>query len=258
MADAALRERVLAEARARLAAGAVPTPDELAAAVGISRRSYYRLVGGSHRAFLREAGYIAEPDARARLLDAAAAMLDEVGFARLLMDAVAARAAVSRATLYRLFPGKAELLAALAESRAPLPALDRFLTAAADRPAVEALPELVTAAIPRLLAQRGVLRAVMAEAILAGPESAPARAVLAGTYAALTDYLRGQMAAGQLRQTDPLTAVQALVGPLLLAVAVQPQFWAEVGGTAATPEETIAGLVQIWLHGLQPDPPATS
>jgi AcrR family transcriptional regulator len=255
MADATMRARVLAEAQARLAAGAVPSPDELAAAVGISRRTYYRLVGGSHQAFLREAGYAAEPAARVRILDAAAAVLDEVGFAGLLMDAVAARAAVSRATLYRLFPGKLELLAALAESRAPLPALDQFLAAAAGRPAA-ALPDLVTAALPRLLAQRGVLRAVLAEAILAGPESASARAVLTGTYAALTDYLRAQMAAGQLRQTDPLTAVHALVAPLLLAVAMQPAFWTEVGGTAPPPEQTLAELAQIWLHGLRPDAPA--
>jgi AcrR family transcriptional regulator len=253
MADATLRTRILAEARARLATGAVPTPDELAAAVGISRSTYYRLVGGSHRAFLQEAGYVAEPDARARLLDAAAALLDEVGLARLLMDAVAARAAVSRATLYRLFPGKVELLAALAESRAPLVALDRFLAAAADRPPAAVLPELVTAALPRLLAQRGVLRAVLAEATLAGPESAPGRAVLAGTYAALTEYLRRQMAAGRVRQTDPLTGVQALLGPLLLAVAVQPTFWAEVGETVAPLEQTITEVVQIWLRGLQPD-----
>jgi AcrR family transcriptional regulator len=173
------------------------------------------------------------------------------------MDAVAARAAVSRATLYRLFPGKVELLAALAESRAPLVALDRFLTATADQPAAEVLPELVTAAIPRLLAQRGVLRAVLAAALLAGPERASGRAVLARTYAALTAYLRGQMAAGRLRPTDPLRAVQALLGPLLLAVAVQPEFWVEVGGTDATLEQTLAELVQIWLHGLLPDPSAT-
>src|SRR5829696_7250242 len=93
------------------------------------------------------------------------------GGAGLLMDAVAARAAVSRATFYRLFPGKAELLAALAESRAPLAALDRFLAAAADRSPAAVVPELVTAALPRLLAQRGVLRAVLTEAMLAGPES---------------------------------------------------------------------------------------
>lgn len=256
MADAALRAQLLGVARARLAAGAVPSPVELAAAVGVSRSTYYRLVGGSHRAFLREAGHVAEPNARARLLDAAAALLDTGGLSGLLMDAVAARAAVSRATLYRLFPGKAELLAALAESRAPLPALDRFLTSAANRPAAEVLPELAIAAIPRLVAQRGVLRAVLAEAILAGPESAPARAVLSGTYAALTDYVRGQMAAGRLRQMDPLVAVQALVGPLLLAVAVQPEFWEEAAAAAPPLEQAFARHVQIWLHGLLPDPPA--
>jgi|RhiMetStandDraft_4_1073278.scaffolds.fasta_scaffold399069_1 hypothetical protein len=95
------------------------------------------------------------------------------------------------------------------------------------------------ATLNQLRAQRGVLRAV-----------------LAGTYAALSDYLRGQMAAGRLRPTDPLVAAQALVGPLLLAVAVQPEFWAEAVGTAPPLEQTFAELLQLWLHGLLPHPPA--
>src|SRR5262245_30726315 len=95
------RARVVATARSLLATGAVPTADAVAAAAGLPHATYYRLIGGSHKALLREAGYVAEPSARERLLDAAAALLAEVGLAGLLMDAVAERAGVSRATLYR-------------------------------------------------------------------------------------------------------------------------------------------------------------
>ncbi|MEO8330314.1 MAG: TetR/AcrR family transcriptional regulator [Candidatus Nanopelagicales bacterium] len=60
-----------------------------------------------------------EPGARGRGLDvartqeiyrSAVALLAEVGYDRLTMDAVAARAKASKATLYRRWPGKAELI----------------------------------------------------------------------------------------------------------------------------------------------------
>ena len=44
------------------------------------------------------------------ILDAALALLAEVGYDRLTMDAVAARAHSSKATIYRHWPGKAELV----------------------------------------------------------------------------------------------------------------------------------------------------
>src|SRR5690242_498389 len=128
------RERILAAARRLLEAGEVPTAEAVAATAGVSRSTYYRLIGGSHEALLREAGYVAEPRARDRVLDAAAALMDEVGITGLLMDAVAERAGVSRATLYRLFPGKAELLSELARARISTSVLGSVLAFAADRP----------------------------------------------------------------------------------------------------------------------------
>jgi AcrR family transcriptional regulator len=258
MTDDALHARVVGIARALLANGngGAPSAAAVAAAVGVSRSSYYRLAGGSHRALLRAAGHVERPPTRERILDATAALLEEVGLAGLLMDAVAGRAGVSRPTLYRLFPGKAELFAELARRRAPLAALGPALAAVADRPPEEVLPALVAAAVPRLLANRGVLRAVLAEATTRGPESGAGWTIITGAYAALADYLRGQMAAGRLRRTDPLAAVQALLGPLLLYAVVRPDFWAAVAGGAPAPEpeRTLAAVVQIWLRGLRPDP----
>ncbi|MFN8556731.1 MAG: helix-turn-helix domain-containing protein [Dehalococcoidia bacterium] len=119
MADTARRARAVAIARALLAEGKTPTAEAIATAAGISRATYYRVVGGSHQALLREAGYISEPPARERVLTAATALLTEVGLSGLHMDAVAEHAGVSRPTLYRLFPGKADLLAAVTHRHAP-------------------------------------------------------------------------------------------------------------------------------------------
>ena len=44
------------------------------------------------------------------ICDAALALLDEVGYDRMSMDAVAARARASKATIYRRWPGKRELV----------------------------------------------------------------------------------------------------------------------------------------------------
>ncbi len=46
------------------------------------------------------------------ILDAAIALLTEVGYDRLTIDAVATRAHASKATIYRRWPGKTELVAA--------------------------------------------------------------------------------------------------------------------------------------------------
>jgi AcrR family transcriptional regulator len=245
MDEATRRAQLVAAAQARLDAGDVPSPDELAATIGVSRSTYYRLVGGSHQAFLRTVGWVEEPGARARLLDATAALLDEVGLSGLVMDTVAERAGVGRSTLYRLFPGKAELLAALAQQRAPLAALSQVLAVGADQPPAQLLPGLVAAAVPRLVASRGA-------------DGGAGRQVVAAVYAGLVAYVRGQMAAGRLRQTNPLMAVQALLGPLLLQVVVQPDFWTEVDADAAPPEQMVSEFVQLWLRGMQPEPPTAA
>ena len=46
----------------------------------------------------------------AAICDAALALLAEVGYDRMSMDAVAARAHASKATIYRRWPGKRELV----------------------------------------------------------------------------------------------------------------------------------------------------
>jgi AcrR family transcriptional regulator len=55
----------------------------------------------------------------AAICDAALALLAEVGYDRMSMDAVAARARASKATIYRRWPGKRELVLDAVRSRGP-------------------------------------------------------------------------------------------------------------------------------------------
>src|SRR5215475_9644566 len=106
------RNHVLTAARRVCAGGRQPTMDELAAAAGVAVRTLYRLFG-SRQALLREAGCAPEPTARQRILDAALDQVGRHGLAALSMDELAATAGVSRATLYRAFPGKSALFGEL-------------------------------------------------------------------------------------------------------------------------------------------------
>ena len=52
------------------------------------------------------------------ILTAAAALVTEIGYERVTLDAIAARAHASKATMYRKWPGKAELIADALRRRA--------------------------------------------------------------------------------------------------------------------------------------------
>ena len=243
-------------ARRLIDQGVRPTPESLAAAAGISRSTYFRTVG-SHREFVGSLGWNEGASPRRRLLEAALELIDESGVSGLGMDAVAARAETSRATLYRLFPNKAALFSALASEYAPLQMLRRVLEQNPVGDPAEFILPLLRAAIPRLLQRRGLLRAILAEAAMDSPDTDPGRAVVADSYRALATYLEVQMDAGRLRRTDSAAAVQALLGPVLFYVVVRPDAWLEDQGDAKSADGMINEMVGIWLRGMRPDGAST-
>src|ERR1700682_1619663 len=109
---AATREKILGKARGLLAKGDSPTVAELAAAAGVSRASFYRAFE-SREALLEALDLEPEPGAHDRILDAALKLVGAHGLTALSMDDLATQAEVSRATLYRLFPGKTALFTSL-------------------------------------------------------------------------------------------------------------------------------------------------
>lgn len=248
---AASREDLEEAARRMLAHGERPTPEALAQAAGVSRSTYFRLVG-SHRDFLSSLGWDDGASARERILQAALEMIDEMGVSALGMDLVATRAGTSRATLYRLFANKAELFSALAKEHAPLQALRPLLEQQAATPPADLLPPLLKAGVIRLLKRRGLLRAILAEAAIDTPDTTTARAIVVEAYEALARYLLQQMDAGRLRRVEPAAAVQALLGPVLFYATTRPETWPGAAGSALDPEEMVGEMVAIWLRGMSP------
>src|SRR5947207_2367750 len=103
-----LQERILAATCLHFAQGVLPTLSGIAQAAGISRATLYRAFS-SREELLHALALEPEPESRERLLTKALEMIGAQGLAALSMDALAEAAGVSRATLYRLFPGKASL-----------------------------------------------------------------------------------------------------------------------------------------------------
>jgi AcrR family transcriptional regulator len=233
--------------------------DELATKAGVSRATLYRLFG-SQQNLLQELGLEPPPKVRGRILDTALELVGRHGLAELSMDELAARAGVSRATLYRLVPGKEALFAELVRTFSPFEPIAAVLETAGDRPPAEVIPAVVQAMAAAMDGHMGLLLQLLFE-VARHPDPDGSRATSGGviqgirTLPLVAGYLDQQMAAGRLRRMDPDLAFQALAGPigmhLLMRTSAESQSGA--GRGAALPlEEVVDQLVGIWLRAMTP------
>jgi AcrR family transcriptional regulator len=237
--------------------------DELAAAAGVSRATLYRLFG-SQQTLLGELGLTPPPMVRSRILDTAVDLVGRQGLAELSMDELAAAAGVSRATLYRLFPGKVALFAELVRTFSPFEPIAAVLDTKGDRPPAEVIPAVAHAMAMAMDGRMGLLLQLLLAYYRANPDSLDAdrgtsEAAVQGqgmrTLPLLARYLAAQMAAGRLRRMDPVLAVQALVGPIVLHLLSRPAAsWPSPGMPL---EAVVDELVRVWLRAMATDDPAT-
>lgn len=242
----------MAAATSLLSGRRQPSVDAIAGAAGVSRTTFYRTF--SSRAQLLEALELQpEPETGQRILDAALRLLRTQTLAALSMDELALAAGVSRANLYRVYPGKSALFRAILIAYSPFEPAMALFARMGDRPPEEVIPELVLAAYRTVAGRTGLVRTLLLEVTSLTPETQQAfgetgmRAF--GTFAR---YLSKQMAAGRLRQLHPMLAVQSLVGGVmfhLLAAPVLGQATVDVpAGEAAALQ-----FAQVWLRGMRPE-----
>ena len=249
----AVRQRILEEAPGVLAKGGKPTVADFAGAAGISRASFYRHFR-SREALLDALAVAPEPGARERILAAAVEMVGAQGLRALAMDDLADRAAVSRATLYRIFPGKGALLTGMLETYSPLEPVTRLLTTRQHEPPSVLMPELARTAYRAVYAngenRSGLVRTLFFEVSSLAPETAQAAEAVIGRVAGLlVMYLDAQMAAGRLRRVHPLLALQSLIGPIMFHILTRP-LAERVLGLDIDGQKAVTELAETWLRAM--------
>jgi AcrR family transcriptional regulator len=233
--------------------------DELAARAGVSRATLYRLFG-SQQNLLQEFGLEPPPKVRGRVLDVALELVGRHGLAELSMDELAAAAGVSRATLYRLVPGKEALFAELVRRFSPFEPIAAVLETMADRPPAKVIPAVAQAMAAAMDGHIGLLLQLLLEVSRshpdhAGPDSQQDAAQAMRTLPLVAHYLDQQMAAGRLRRIDPVLAVQALIGPIVMHLLARSQAGSQSGPDRGMPlalEAAVGELVGMWLRAMTP------
>jgi AcrR family transcriptional regulator len=255
MIDLDPRERILTTARAVIAMKkSRATVDDFAQAAGVSRTSFYRAFE-SRAALLEALGLAPTPAARERILRLALEMVGTRGLAPLSMDELADRADVSRATLYRLFPGKPALFTALVHAYTPLDPVIAVVDEKHAEPPEVVMPEVARSIYRTVVGgeedRTGLMRALFAEVTSLAPDAEEAtRDAIVRVVGALAGYVLAQMASGRLRQMHPLLALQSFIGPIFFHLMTRKAAQS-VLGVEMDEEQAVTELAEAWLRSMR-------
>ncbi|MGB2940200.1 MAG: TetR family transcriptional regulator [Candidatus Dormiibacterota bacterium] len=252
MIGSSRRQGVIEAARPLFTTNTDPSVDHILSAAGISRATFYRLFG-SRDELLRELKVPPPETSRSRVLTAAMEVIGKRGFAALNMDDLAVAATVSRANLYRLFPGKPALLRELLREYSPLETVASAISAHRSEPPDVVMPALARAVGSVLGEQPGLARTLFYEVTEGGSDTSEAiEWAMQRAVATIIGYVTEQVAVGRLRPTDPLLAVQSFIGPLFFHLMTRPIAVERLGVTISV-DEAMTALAEAWLRAMAPE-----
>jgi len=248
----AARARILAAARRSLSRGGPPPFAELARQAGVSRATLYRCIR-SRGELLRLLEVEPDPSARDRVLEEAVAMFGQRGLAAISMEELAARAGVSRANLYRLFPGKPALFREVVRAHSPFIPVARAIAEHAGEPPEQVMPVLAGEIVRSTSGRTGLFRVLLLEISGADADAELARELaLSETIGPLVAYVAGEMEAGRLRRMDPRVALIAFVGPLVMHLITR-DLAERALGLDISAETAAQELAAVWLRAMRPE-----
>jgi AcrR family transcriptional regulator len=220
--DPTIRRQVMASARAVWAQQPGAPISAIVERAGVSRATFYRHFGS--RSALAEAVAVEPPaPAAERILAAAAELIGPRGLSGFSMEQLASASGVSRATLYRLYPNKAAIFAALLRTQSPFREMVEIIDRRSHEP-----PEVVLPALARAIAgigptRVGILRSLLVEAASASPIAiGGVRTLLPELIGRFVAYMLAEMDAGRIRRMHPVLAMQCLMGPLAFHLLTRP------------------------------------
>ena len=226
--------------------------DAIATAAGVSRTTFYRAFP-SRAKLLHALEVQPEPDTRQRVMDASIRMLRTQSLKDLSMDELASEAGVSRANLYRLFPGKAALFRAILLTYSPFEPVMAVFARVGDRPPEDVIPEVVLTAYRTVAGHTGLVRSLLLEITSMNPEFFGAFAETGlRAFGTFVRYLAGQMEAGRLRRMHPMIAVQSLVGGVMFHMLSAPVM-SRAAVDVPSGEDVVLQFAQLWLRGMRPE-----
>ncbi len=189
------------------------------------------------------------------LLDAALGLFVEKGLAGTRAEDVAARAGVSKGTLYLYYPSKDELFKAVVRHHlTEVIVVGEDLAARHTGSAAQLLHDLAFTWWRRVGDSQaaGLLVVMLAEA-KHFPELAQfyVDEVVAPSHALVAKAIQYGIDRGEFRQMDVMNAVQALVAPLqFLIIYRESTSVCAVSEVSLTPEVFIHNQIELLLHGL--------
>lgn len=189
------------------------------------------------------------------LLEAALALFIEKGFAATRSEEVAARAGVSKGTLYLYYPSKEELFKAVVRENLAVHIKEGVeIVAQFEGSAAEALTLVMNEWWRRvgLGTAGGISKVMMAEA-RSFPELAHfyVDEVITPTHELLGGLIERGIASGEFRPVPVVETVHVLIGPMLHMILYEHSFGAcKLHGPVIDPPAVLATQVDLLLRGL--------